>query len=165
MAAKSKVYFHSPFCPTAFKLENNRALLLLLIMKELTRTPAEEESKIELLPFDWTVKASPLQKITEHLSLLPFAFPHLADLIPNLYQNLHLPSQEFVSLLEPFILEYQSNENVLLFLIQHQNRLALKPLLDKISPEGLHSLKEKIVIRFRKRGYPFTRWTNSPRKR
>jgi len=162
MAAKSKVYFHSPFCPTDFQHEGNRALLLLFILKAALSPPVEKEAAPELLPFDWAQEPTHAQKLTEHLSLLPAAFPHLANLVPNLCVHAH--DAAFISLLEPFLLELQDNENLLLFLIQHQNKLALKPVLDKISPEGLHVLQEKIVTRFRKRGYPFSRWMQTPRR-
>ena len=158
MAAKSKVYFHLPFSPADLYQENNRALLLLFILKTALNAPEEKQGAPELLPFDWAQERSHEQKLAEYVSLLPMAFPHLADRVPVRMGD------GFISLLEPFILEMQDNENLLLFLIQNQNKLALKPILDKMSPEGLHFIQEKIVTRFRKRGYPFSRWMDTQDK-
>jgi hypothetical protein len=159
------VYFHSPFSPADVAEANNQVLLLLFILKELIRHPTEAAEGLSptFAPFDWSQKASSFQKLREHFSLLPFAFPDLEPLIPSLYQNLH-STDELLSLLQPFILACCPNENLLLFLIQHQNELAVKPFLDKICPQGLDVVKEKIALSFRKRGYHFTRWIQSPKR-
>jgi hypothetical protein len=159
----SPIYFYSPFSPADVSETNNQVLLLLFILKELASHPSRtmEDPVFPLAPFDWTRKGSSLQKLQEHFSLLPRAFPHFASLVPALYENLYRPTEEIVSLLHPFIMACHTNENLLLFLVQHQNELAVKPFLDKICPEGLDALKEKIASNFRKRGYPFTRWTHS----
>lgn len=142
---------------------NHRTLLLLFILKELARSPkgVMDGQEPVLAPFDWTIPGSSASKLREHFSLLPAAFPELASHVSTLYQNLYRPAPEVVSLLEPYILACQTSENLLLFLLKHQNELAVKPLLDKICPEGVEVLKEKIASSFRKRGYPFTRWIHS----
>ncbi len=158
-----QVYFYSPFSSTTVADNNNPSLILLLILKELVKNPhglTEGPAPLHT-PFDWAFKSPSAPKVREHLSLMPIAFPALASHIPSLFQNLHRPAREVVLLLEPFILACESNENLLLFLIRHQNELAVKPILDKICPEGLNLLKERIAVRFRQRGYHFTRWTHS----
>lgn len=157
-----QVYFHSPFTLATVTEKNNPVLLLLFILQELARYPEGlVDGKLGLFPpFDWAFKHPPAQKMREHLLLLPAAFPALAHLVPTLYQNLDKSAPELTALLEPFILTHQTDENLLLFLVRHQKPLAVKPLLDRICPQGLDVLKEKIAHRFRKRGYPFTRWTH-----
>lgn len=158
-----QVYFYSPFSPTNITESNHSALLLIFILKELARFPqgAIDSPAPGLAPFDWARPASSALKLREHFSLLPMAFPALESHVPALYQNLYSPAARLVGLLEPYIMACQGNENLLLFLLKHQNELAVKPLLDKICPEGRDVLKQKIASSFRKRGYPFTRWTHS----
>jgi len=154
-----KSFLYSPFSSTIVVEKNNNILLLLFILKELANSHdgIDHSTPLSNGPFDWAGKATSLQKLREHFSLLPFAFPQLAHLIPSLEQ----PTQEIINGLEPFILACAENENLLLFLVQHQKELAVKPILDKICPEGLDAIKEKIAAGFRKRGYPFTKWTLS----
>jgi hypothetical protein len=157
----TQTYFYSPFCPNSLKKRQNKVLLLLLILNELVRNPQgleKTESLTLLTPFDWSCKPTPIVKVQEHLSLLEFAFPHLKKNISQLKKNIHKPISEIFYLIHPFIFEYRDNENLLLFLFKHQNILDVKPLLDKICPEGMETLKERIASSFRKRGYTFTRW-------
>lgn len=152
-------FLYSPFSSSSVVEKNNDSLLLLFILKELVKSQDELKNDVPHPngPFGWTEKATSLQKLHEHVSLLPIAFPQLAHKIPSLAQ----PVQKIINSLEPFILACAENENLLLFLVQHQKELAVKPILDKICPEGLEALKEKIAASFRKRGYPFTKWTHS----
>jgi hypothetical protein len=150
-----KVFLYSPFSPENVVEKNNPALLILFILKELITDSQRKVVENPEGPFAWTAPASSEQKLKEYWSLLPFAFPQLASQIPPT----NLPFQELFTLLEPFILACSSNENILLFLLQHQKKLAVKPVLDKIYPEGMSSIREKIASNFRKRGYYFTQWT------
>ena len=158
----NQICFYSPFSANDVKEKNNQILLLLFILKELVRLPqAQSEESIVMPSFGWTLRSSSSEKLQEHFSLLPYAFPKLTQFVAPLYQALQNSPGQLASLLEPFIMACQHNENLLLFLVQHQNELAVKPLLDKICPDGIDALKEKIASSFRKRGYPFTRWTHS----
>ncbi len=152
-------FLYSPFSSSIVVEKNNDSLLLIFILKELVKSQDGLNRDVPLSygPFDWTGKGTSLQKLREHFSLLPIAFPELSHKIPSLEQ----PVQEIINSLEPFILACAENENLLLFLVKHQKELAVKPILDRICPEGLEALKEKIAVGFRKRGYPFTRWTHS----
>jgi hypothetical protein len=158
-----QIYFYSPLSPTNITEPNHKALLIIFILKEFIQSPegVGDEQESSPSPFDWTSRGSPVSKLREHFSLLPIAFPELAFHVSALYQNIYQPAQEIISLLEPYIIACQANENLLLFLLKHQNELAVKPILDKICPEGLEILQEKIALSFRKRGYPFIRWTHS----
>ncbi len=150
-------FLYSPLSVQTVNEKNNPVLLLLFILKELMKNPGgikEEEHRIG--PFEWITKGTSSQKLREHFFLLPHAFPELATMIPPL----HLSTQELISQMEPFIWACKESENLLLFLVRHQKDLALKPILDRICPEGLGAVKEKIANGFRKRGYPFTRWTH-----
>ena len=145
---------YSPLSSVNVVEKNHPALLILFILKELIKNYYEPTPEPPATLFKWMTKGSPLQKLREHFSLLPIAFPSLASQIPSP----DLPFQELVSLLEPFIMACASNENLLIFLVRYQKELAVKPLLDRICPEGLDILSEKIAASFRKRGY-CTPWT------
>ncbi len=156
-----KSFLYSPLSFSNAAEKNHPALLILFILKELvknSRGPVQGEPLLG--PFDWTVPGSSHQKLQEYFSLLPVAFPDLASKVPSLNHS----NKKIFTLLEPFIMACASNENILLFLIRHQKELAVKPLLDRICPEGLDAIREKIAAGFRKRGYYFTRWTHAPRK-
>lgn len=148
-----QLYFYSPLSPSTVVEKNQPALLVLFILKELFKDAQTPESGL----FPWTMQGTQIQKLREHFSLLPYAFPELASQVPMLDR----PIQELFSLLESFIWACKENENILLFLVRHQKELAVKQLLDRICPEGLDVIKEKIAAGFRKRGYHFTRWTHS----
>ncbi|MGH2613292.1 MAG: hypothetical protein ACRDFB_09650 [Rhabdochlamydiaceae bacterium] len=158
-----QTYF-SPLSPTTVAEKNQPTLLLLFILKELLKNPQGliEHPVTELTPFEWISKRSSIQKLREYFSLLPYAFPELASQVPTL--ALDRPIQELFIHLEPFILTCISNENLLLFLIRYQKELAVKPLLDRICPEGINVIREKITENFRKRGYYFTKWTHLSQK-
>ena len=72
-----------------------------------------------------------------------FTFSQLEEEVKNIY-HLDQPCHELISLLEPFILAYKENENLLYFLFREQNNIALKAILAKIPlPEGLEKLKSQ----------------------
>ena len=154
-------FLYSPLSVQTANDKNNPVLLLLFILKEFVKNPEgfKEDGHPRIGPFEWTAKGSSAQKLREHFSLLPHAFPQLASFTPTF--NFNLSTQELITHLEPFIWACKESENLLLFLVRHQKDLALKPILDRICPEGLDAVKEKIARGFRKRGYPFTRWTHS----
>jgi hypothetical protein len=151
-----KIYLYSPFSPSNVIESNNPPLLLQFILKELFKNPKAHVLERDRGPFNWIAQGTSAEKLCEYFSLLPIAFPELIHQIPSL----DLPVQEIFNRLEPFILTYASNENLLLFLLHHQKELAVKPLLDRICPEGHDVIKERITSGFRKRGYYFTRWTH-----
>lgn len=156
-----QLYLYSPLSPSIVTEKSHPTLLVLFILKELLKNPQKliEDNAPHLGPFEWTTKGSSSQKLQEYFSLLPFAFPELTSKVPAL--TLERPIQELFQLLEPFILACASNENLLLFLVCRQKELAVKPLLDRICPEGLDVIKKKIAAGYKKRGYHFTRWIHS----
>jgi hypothetical protein len=156
-----QTFFYSPLSPSNVAERNNPVLLLLFILKEILKDPEAliDDIQPSFGPFGWMEKASSSQKLREYLSLLPLAFPQLAA--PKLIMG--TPFQELIPELEPLIFSCDTNENLLLFLIRHQKNLAVKQLLGRICPEGLEAVKEKIAVSFRKRGYHFTRWIQSPK--
>lgn len=156
------VFLFSPFSHTDVFEKEHRTLLVLFILKEFIK-PRIAKKRLETAsggPFEWTEPRTSKQKLQEYFSLLPLAFPELALQVPSL----RLPSKKLFSLLEPFIVACASSENLLLFLVQHQKELATKPLLDRICPEGIEAVRDKIAAGFRKRGYYFTRWTHTSEK-
>ncbi len=154
------VFLYSPLSPQNVREKNHPVLLLLFILKELFKHPPQLlREDVNKGPFAWTAKGSSVHKLQEFFNLLPYAFPELASQVPLL--NAHCPIQELFPSLEPFILACGFNENLLLFLLSHQKELAVKPFLDRICPEGIDQLKEKIAASFKKRGYAYLRWTHS----
>jgi hypothetical protein len=155
-----RVYFYSPLSPSIVIEKSHPTLLLLFILKELLKDRQELiEQNPHPGPFEWTAKGSSEQKLQEHFSLLPFAFPELASHVPALTSD--RSTQELFQLLEPFILASASDENLLLFLVRHEKELAVKQLLDRICPDGLDAIKKMIAAGYKKRGYHFTQWTHS----
>lgn len=142
-----QTFFYSPLSPCT--VVHNKPLVVLFILKELFKPSENQPVSIEMGPFYWTMAGSSNQKLAEHFFLLHHAFPNLNP--PSL--NPEASKKELFLQMEPFILACGPNENILLFLIQHQNDLAVKELLDKICPEGIDAIKELIVQSFRKRGY------------
>lgn len=157
-----QAFFNSPFASDTVAEKNNPVLLLLFILKELFKNPqiAIDEYPINSGPFGWSMSSS-IQKLREYFSLLPIAFPELVVKAPSLTNGISI--QELFTQLEPFIMACGANENLLLFLLRHQKELAVKPLLDRICPEGPQEIKNKICEGFNKRGYYFRRWTYSPK--
>ncbi len=151
-----QTFFYSPFSPST--VVHNRPLIVLFILKEVFKPSENGEVSMEMGPLYWTMAGSAKQKLAEHFFLLRHAFPdlNLAPLNPD------ASKKELFFQMAPFILACGPNENILLFLIQQQNDLAVKELLDKICPEGIDAIQELIVQSFRKRGYHWIYSSKTP---
>lgn len=113
-----------------------------------------------MAPYDWARKQGSAHKVQEFASLLPIAFPELAQEAAQFALKLHAPCTELFTLLEPFIQAIQKNENLLYFLLKHQNYPNIKLMLNKICPEGLDQLKMEIILQYQKRGFYPSKWIN-----
>lgn len=154
-----QTFFYSPLSATNVAERNNPVLLLLFILKEMIKDPQGliDDLPCASGPLAWTLPGSSSQKLREHFSLLPLAFPTVAAPILKKGQTI----QELFLHIEPFIATCALDENLLLFLIRHQKELAVKELLGRICPEGIDAIQDRIAENFRKRGYHFTRWIHS----
>jgi|GEM_PF-1959773 len=153
-----RLYFHSPFSENAFT-KTEGSLLLQFILEELFLSEKTcREKNFELfvppkiaLPFSLTLfqKTSPLDKLREHASLLPFAFPfkkqeisiflHALSNTANLAYNYTTQPgkmknfttqiipyiRQMFFLLEPFMEECKNEEAFLFFLFSHQKEISL----------------------------------------
>ncbi len=156
-------FSHSPFSPSTVSNDENRSLLLQLILYELIKAndSLKKTASHAVLPFDWSSKVGSANKVEEHASLLSFAFPELLSDAQLFINTLHLPCKELVSSLEPFIMVCQESESLLLFLIKHQKFLNIKSVLDKLSPKGEKNLKMVVKARYKKRGFLISKWKHS----
>lgn len=160
--ALQHVFFHSPFSLSSASQGEEPALILQFILKELTL--AEEyltKSFPPLLaPFDWSWKQGSFYKVLEHAVLLSAAFPSLAQEAQIFLSHLNGPCSELWELLEPFIFACQANENLLFFLLRHQNCLNIESILNKICPEGAEKLKMIVADQYQRRGFCTAQWTS-----
>jgi hypothetical protein len=154
-----QLFFHSPFSPSTVAKGQAPALLLQFMIRELIRSPELKKSSApQLAPFDWAWKQGSFHKMQEFASLLPYAFPELADKAAEFANQLHSPCVELFALLEPFIKASQKSENLLYFLMKHQKSPTIKLMVDKLSPDGLDQLKKDIVLQYQKRGFYPSKW-------
>lgn len=153
---------YTPLCPSTVHQGQGPALLLQFALFELLKTPhpSKEAPIIRHLPFDFAKTIGSFNKLQEHASLLPHAFPHLKEEANLLCQNLHKPSKKLFSLIEPFVLACKENENLLYFLLQYRKSAPVKSLLAKISPQGIEPLQKYVVAKYDKRGFSLPPWTN-----
>ena len=153
------LFFHSPLSFTNFPQQEGPSLLLQFIIRELLQSEyLIETSRVELAPYDWAIKSGSKNKIQEYAPLLEIAFPSLKEKSKEFLHSLEKPCSELLIFLEPFISACSHNENLLFFLMKHQKSLSIKSILDKISPEGLPTLKKTILSRYKKRGFRFLKW-------
>ncbi len=172
-----QLYFHSPFSETYVYQERDRALLLSFILSELnicaislTSTWAFSLSSLCEKTYD-----APLNRLQEHMRLLPYAFPmhkkeglELQEMISYLtssllYRCVFVPEeylQKLFILLDPFIQECKKEENFLFFLLDHYSEIkALSPinylpkLFHSLYPEGLSKLQTILCDHFHKKGF------------
>lgn len=162
LPAMDGTYMFSPFSPETVRQGQGPALLVQFILKELLEDPGclRKTTSIAMRPFEWAEKAGSYNKIAEHASLLPFAFSELADEIKLFINSLHKPCIELIELLEPFIMACKDNENLVYFLLQRQKSVAVKSVLDKISPDGVEKLKAAAIAKYHKRGFLLEKWTS-----
>lgn len=155
-----QLFFHSPFSPSTVAKGEAPALLLQFIIRELLRSQdhLNPSSPPKMAPFDWAWKQGSAHKVREFASLLPLAFPELAQEATHFANHLHSPCVELFALLEPFIKASQKSENLLYFLLKHQKSPTIKLMLDKICPEGIDQLKMDIVLQYQKRGFYPSKW-------
>jgi len=149
------VYMFSPFSPETVSQGAGPALLLQMILKELVEENGvlKQTTSTAMRPFEWAEKAGSYNKVFEHASLLPFAFPSLKKEAGLFAASLDKPCNTLIALLKPFILACKNNENLLYFLFQHQKNSAVKALLVKIAPAGIEKLKVIVAAKYRKRGF------------
>lgn len=131
-------------------------------------------------PYDWASSYGHLNKIGEHALLLPHVFPEMSQayqiLEKNLDKILRAPRQKsaaiktrcakllplLFSALEPFIEKCKENENLLFFLLSHQEEIEafmssgyLRSLLLRLHPRGISDLCEKLCDNYHHRGFYF----------
>ena len=159
---EEQFYFHSPFSPRSVANGQGPALILQFILRELIRSSGSltQTPPFQIAPYDWAVKQGSYNKVQEFASLLPIAFPDLAFEAAQFALSLEASSEELFTLLEPFIQAVQENENLLYFLLKHQNSPSVKLILDKICPQGLDQLKMDIILQYQKRGFYPSKWIN-----
>ena len=143
-----RAFFYSPLSPS--NVIEHQALLILFILKELINHPDRvlDEAQKQLGTLHWTLVGTPSDKLREHFSLLPIAFPSIP--VPKLKAGKRF--QDLILRMAPFIRSIPPSENILLFLFRHQNNHAVKQLLDKLCPEGIERAQEKMAENFKKRG-------------
>lgn len=155
---QKKVYLHSPFCEKIFT-QDTRFLLIEFILTDLfssyTLCQALEEKLLfcgqtfNAFSLSSLTQSAPLDRIQEHSSLIPFAFPfkkeeteiftHSLSNTINLFYNLskrNTSSKTFSSqmtnyirqmffLLEPFMEECKNDGSFLFFLLSHHKDISL----------------------------------------
>jgi len=178
----------SAFSPALLWEKRNRALLIQLIVYECvlmqralqTKAPARAllSADKRFSPYDWASSYGHLNKIGEHVLLLPHVFPEMSQayqvLEKSLSKTLHAPKSAAIktrcikwlpllfSALEPFIEKCKENENLLFFLLTHKQELEafmssgyLRSLLLRLHPRGISDLCEKLCDNYHHRGFYF----------
>lgn len=160
LRAMDGIHMFSPFSPETVNQGQGPALLIQFILKELLKETdcLKKTTPVAMRPFEWSEKAGSYNKVSEHASLLPFAFIDLAAETKKFINSLNKPCLELVSLLEPFILSCKENENLIYFLLQQQNNVAVKALLAKLFPDGIEKLKATAISKYHKRGFTIPKW-------
>ena len=130
------------------------------------------------IPYDWGNHTGYLNKIQEHAILMCSSFPkhkrHINQFEKALEKNIHSLSQhkeilsdtflkairEIYLALERFLLVCNENENLILFLLKNKEEIDqimgkghLRKFLEKMHPEGLEKLGEKMCDRYHQRGF------------
>lgn len=168
---------------------NNPSLLLQFILSELLRAVQAKKKKYSLesflsfptysFPHDWSFNVGCLNKLKEHVSLLPHAFPNLSkraklfykklDNISTkiitkkkdpVYDHLHKDLKELYGFLQPFLIACKESEDLLLFLIKNAEKITeiaapetMHSLLKKMFPEGLKEASCLILHNYKVRGF------------
>lgn len=133
-------------------------------------------------PYDWSYEVGCLNKVSEHAELLAFAFPTLEEAYANFTQSLNeiltkviarkkqkekIPRAELLAdlkelytLLEPFLIECNQSESLLLFLLKSREEIDelsepqhLTSLLKKMHPEGLDAISHLMQREYKNRGF------------
>ncbi len=171
------LYFHSPFSETYVYQRKDRALLLSFILAEL-KVCAESHTTtwhFSLSSLCKQVYDAPLNRLQEHVKLLPYAFPMFRNEGIELQETLSLlrdfliyrcfftPEeylQKLFVLLDPFIQECKEEEHFLLFLLEHYDHIKtltpknyLLKLFYSLCPEGLGALETNLCDHFHKKGF------------
>lgn len=176
---RKRAYLHSPFSETTVN-KDNRFLLLQFILKELFLSftlcqKGDNEPLLNLQTFSSLslsslTKSAPLDRIQEHTTLIPFAFPfkekeseilthslsNTITLLYNLSKCSTPPStvssqitnylRQMFFLLEPFVEECKNEGSFLFFLLSNHKDISLLS-----HPKYLPSLLNK----FHPQGLPF----------
>ena len=185
---QSKIF--SAFSPALLWEKRNRALLIQLIVFECislqralqTKAPAHRLLSCDkrFCPYDWASSYGHLNKIGEHILLLPHVFPEMIQAYQLLEKTLAKAlcssqhksasikrrSTKYLPLLfialEPFIQQCKENENLLFFLLTHREEIEafmssgyLRTLLLRFHPRGISDLCEKLCDNYHHRGFYF----------
>lgn len=172
-----RLYFHSPFSETYAYQQRDRGLLISFILSELeicarslTSTWAFSLSSLCEKMYD-----APLNRMQEHMRLLPYAFPQykkeglelqemISYLTCSLLYRCFFSPEEYLKklfvLLDPFIQECKLEENFLFFLLDHYSKIKsftplhyLPKLFHHLYPEGLGKLQKNLCDYFHKKGF------------
>lgn len=131
-------------------------------------------------PYSWARPAGYLNKTQEHIRLLCIAFPSFSNdlreieqlLEKLILQSLHMTSKQralakkkiyrIVTLATPLIRHLRFNENLVLFLLQHQEAIKtlmgthyLHDLLGVCKQQELQTLEATLCQNYKDRGFPF----------
>lgn len=171
------LYFHSPFSETYVYQRKDRALLVSFILEELKVCAKSHTNTwhFSLSSFCKQVYDAPLNRLLEHVKLLPYAFPDFLKEGIELQESLSLlrdfltyrcfftPEeylQKLFVLLDPFIQECKQEEHFVFFLLKNYDLIkTLSPknyLLDlfySVYPEGLDTLETNLCDHFYKKGF------------
>lgn len=155
---RKRAYLHSPFSEATIN-QDNRSLLLQFILKELflshslcqtsNEKPLLRLQTFSSLSLSTLTESAPLDRIQEHATLIPLAFPFksveteifthsLSNAVTLLYNlsKCSTPSETFSSqianylrqmffLLEPFIEECKNDGSFLFFLLSNHKDISL----------------------------------------
>ncbi len=155
---RKRAYLHSPFCEASIS-QDNRFLLLQFILKELflshslCQTPNNKSllcfQTFSPLNLSTLIESAPLDRIQEHVSLIPLAFPfkgvetgifthalsNTVTLLYNLGKSSILPEtfssqianylRQMFFLLEPFVEECKNDGSFLFFLLSNHKDISL----------------------------------------
>lgn len=148
-----KVYFHSPFSPQNVGEGQNPALLLQFILLELicAKEVLEETPENPFYPFDGFTKVGSFNKVREHASLLPYAFPKHIEEIDRFLLHLNGKSCLLFTDLEPLILSCKKNSSLLSFLLKHKSHVQIGILLQKLLPNGGEKITQRKSPKYKKK--------------
>jgi hypothetical protein len=126
------------------------SLLLQFILNELITQEKSTPNSCDMGAFGWTQPGTSLDRLREHISLLSIAFPTIDS--AEIQHNLHLPKDELIKKLKPFILSLKENGNLLHFLLKTESHPSIHWLLEQIGAP-IESLKSYVAAHMKSRGY------------
>ena len=177
------VFFFSPFSHERASNGNNRSLVLQFILSELLASFEEMQkptpAKVLTLdpcffPFDWAKETGSLNRMKEHLRLLPYAFPQFADSLQGFKRDFESKCRQLLlekkinkkdtlaflhecyDALMPFLLECKNDGTLILYLLKNHTRAQKLGLTFPILEKNEHKhIKDLVIKQYEKRGFKF----------